>query len=398
MVHDYGGYPFIVQLSRELANRGHTLLHVTAAGFRRPKGPTERRNGDPPSLSLASVTLDEPLRPDGWRRIAQERRYGRLLTRQIDAFRPAVVISANSPLYVQAAASANAHAIGAASVIWVQDLHSVAITRILRRRGRVVGSLIGAWFGRMERRLLQEADAIVAISSTYLPTIADAGVPIERVDVIENWAPLTDGPPPPSENSWSRAHGLGGRPVLMYTGTLALKHNPSLLLDLARGVPGAEVVVVSEGLGADWLKVNGGGVENLRILPFQPYDQVADMLASADVLVAVLEQDASTFSVPSKILTYLAAGRPILAAMPSDNPAAGAIKQVGAGTVVDPVDHPGLVSAARALLADRDRLRSAGEAARAYAVSHFPIEPVADRFEQVIASALQRRAGTMKGR
>jgi colanic acid biosynthesis glycosyl transferase WcaI len=392
-VHDFGGYPFIVQLSRELARRGHEVVHLYADGFRRPKGPMERRANDPPNLSIAAVALNEPLRPGGWRRVTQERRYGRRLADRIEAFRPAVVLSANSPLYVQAAASSKAHAIGAASVIWVQDLHSVAITRILRRRGRVLGSLIGAWFGRLERRLLQQADAIVVISSTYLPTISEAGVSVDRVDVIENWAPLDDGPKPSHTNSWSVAQGLQERAVLMYTGTLALKHDPSLLLDLARGVPGAEVVVVSEGRGADWLRANGGGVENLRILPFQPYDQVAEMLASADVLLAVLEPDASAFSVPSKILTYLAAGRPILAAMPSENPAAQAIEQVGAGTVVGPGDAAGLAAAARAMLSDRDRLRSAGEAARAYAVSHFAIEPIADRFEQVLASAQQRHAG-----
>ena len=41
------------------------------------------------------------------------------------------------------------------------------------------------------------------------------------------------------------------------------------------------------------------------------------MLASADVLVALLETDAGAFSVPSKVLTSLSAGRPILAAIPA---------------------------------------------------------------------------------
>ncbi|HEY8951997.1 MAG TPA: glycosyltransferase family 4 protein, partial [Candidatus Dormibacteraeota bacterium] len=392
------GYPFIVQLSRELARRGYDVLHVSAGGFRRPKGPMERRADDPPNLSIATVTLNEPLRPGGWRRVTQERRYGRLLADRIGGFRPRIVVSANAPLYVEAAAAAKAHAIGASSVVWLQDLHSVAIAHITGRRVRILGSLIGSWFGRIERRLLREADGVVAISSTYLQTIADTGVSMEQVDVIENWAPLDDGPPSPKMNSWSLAHGLHDRPVLMYAGTLALKHNPNLLLELARGVPEATVAVVSEGPGADWLRANGGGAENLRILPFQPYDQVADMLASADVLLAVLEPDASTFSVPSKILTYLAAGRPILAAMPSENPGAQAIDQAGAGTVVDPGDPRGLAAAARRLLADSDRLRSAGEAARAYAVSRFAIAPIADRFEEVFASAMDRHAGVLNSR
>lgn len=392
LVHDFGGYPFILQLSRELACRGHTVLHISAGGFRKPKGPMEHREDDPPGLTLATLTLDEPLRPSGWRRIAQERRYARLLGQRIDAFRPEVVISANSPLYVHLAASRWTHANGAAYILWLQDLHSVAIARITGRRVRLLGSLIGGWFARLERRLLREADGVVAISSTYLPAIAELGVSMEKVEVIENWAPLEEGEPPSKANQWSRAHGLHDRPVLMYAGTLALKHDPGLLLDLARGVPEATLAVVSEGPGAAWLQANSGGVENLRVLPFQPYGQVAEMLASADLLLAILEPDASTFSVPSKVLTYFAAGRTILAAMPGDNPAARAIEQTGAGTVVDAGDAARLVAAAHALLANPKRRREAGEAARAYALANFAIAPIADRFEAVIAARQRRSA------
>jgi colanic acid biosynthesis glycosyl transferase WcaI len=386
LIHDYGGYPFIVQLSRELASRGHQVLHLYADGFRKPKGPMERRAADPPTLSLAPITLNEPLRGAGWRRITQERRYGRLLRDRIGAFRPQVVLSANAPLEVQAAAAANAHAIGAASIVWLQDLHSVAITRITGRRVRVLGSLIGARYGRMERRLLCDADGVVAISSTYLPMVARFGVPMDKVSVIENWAPVDEGPPAPKQNPWSLAQGLHDRPVLLYAGTLALKHNPELLLELALRVPGASVVVVSDGSGADWLRAHVDSVNNLRVLPFQPYASVADMLASADVLLAVLEHDASTFSVPSKVMTYFAAGRAVLAAIPINNPAAKAIEHAGAGMVVDPGDVEGLAAAARALLADPARLASAGEAAHRYARANFAIGPIADRFEAVIES------------
>jgi colanic acid biosynthesis glycosyl transferase WcaI len=386
LVHDYGGYPFIVQLSRELARRNYEVLHLCAGGFRRAKGPMERRTDDPPSLSIASVTLNEPLMSGGWRRISQERRYARLLVERIESFRPQLVLSANSPLYVQAAAAAMAQTIGAANVIWLQDLHSVAISRITGRRIRFVGSLIGAWFRRLERQLLLESDGIVAISPAFLPVMTKWGIPRGKVEVIENWAPIDD-TPGAKANAWSREHHLDDRRVLLYAGTLALKHNPQLLLELALGAPEAMVVVASEGSGADWLRAQHSRAENLVVLPFQRYEQLSDMLAAADVLVAVLEDDASIFSAPSKVLTYLAAGRPILAALPIDNPSARAIEAARAGTVVDPGDPHALASAARALLADTDRMTSLGQAARSYAQANFEIGPIADRFEAALVSA-----------
>ena len=55
---------------------------------------------------------------------------------------------------------------------------------------------------------------------------------------------------------------------------------------------------------------------SLRCLGFQPFEVLPDVLGSADVLVAILEPDAGVFSVPSKVLSYFCAGRPVLLAVP----------------------------------------------------------------------------------
>ncbi len=397
VVHDYGGFPFVVELARELAARGNEVLHLHAAGFRKPKGPVERLATDPPSLLLEPITLAEPLHRGGMRRIPQERRYGRLLADRIGAYRPDVVISANSPLDVEAAAQAGAHAVGAASVFWLQDLYSVAISRIIGRRLRLAGTLVGARFRRLERSILRGAEAVVPISPAFAPTLSAWGIPSDNVTVIENWAPLTGDAPPPRLNAWSQHHGLADRQVIMYAGTLALKHNPRLLLSLAEGLPTAMVVVVSEGPGASWLTQNGRGQANLRVLPFQPYDQVDLMLASSDLLVAVLEPDASSFSAPSKILTYLAAARPILAAMPDDNPAAMAVRRAQAGRVVGPEPGP-LLEAAREMLSDAGELQRTGASGHAHARRAFQIASIADRFEQVLQWAVDRKSGSVRRR
>jgi glycosyltransferase involved in cell wall biosynthesis len=395
VVHDYGGYPFIVQLSRALANRGHEVLHLFADGFRHPKGEMGLHPADAQTLSIDPVRLSEAIRRSGFQRISQERRYARLLSEHVKAFRPDLVISANSPLDVQARTAASARQTGAAFVFWLQDLHSVAISRILGRRLRILGTLIGARFARLEQRLLRESDAIVAISADYVPIVHSWGVPVDKVSVIENWAPLDDPPDEARTDAWAARNGIHGHPVVMYAGTLALKHNPGLLLELARGLPQADVVVAAEGPGADWLRANGGGVGNLHLIPLQPYSSLDEMLGSADLLVAVLEPDASTFSVPSKVLTYLAAGRAILAAMPDTNAAAEVIVRAQAGVVVNPQDSASLVAAARQLLEDPEQLRTAGAAGRAFARATFEIERITDRFEAIFYETLDRKSDSL---
>jgi glycosyltransferase involved in cell wall biosynthesis len=293
---------------------------------------------------------------------------------------------------VQDAAIRQTHAIGAAFVFWLQDLHSVAISRILGRRYPVVGSLIGERFSRLEQRLLRHADAVVVTADDYLETLGRWGLPMENIEVIENWAPLEE--MPPQNNAWSAANGLDAGAVVLYAGTLALKHNPALLLDLAKGLSNATIVVAAEGPGADWLRKHATGVANLRIFGLQPYGDVPSMLATADLLVAILEPDASTFSAPSKVLTYLAAGRAVVAAIPAGNAAARLIIRTGAGLVVEPGDNVGLVAAARQLLADPQAMASRGAAGRAYAEQAFDIVPIADRFETTLARAIGSKADT----
>jgi glycosyltransferase involved in cell wall biosynthesis len=174
--------------------------------------------------------------------------------------------------------------------------------------------------------------------------------------------------------------------VLLYSGTLGLKHDAGLLLELADGLPEAEVVVASEGLGADWLAERPR--ENLQLLGFQPYDELPDMLGAGDVLLVILERAAGTFAVPSKVLSYLCAGRPLLASLPADNLAARVVESSGGGLLVEPDDAGGLVEGARRLLADDELRARLGAAGRAYAERTFDIGAIADRFEKVLESAV----------
>lgn len=385
VVHDYGGYGFPLQLARALAARGHDVLHLHAAGFRSPRGAMARRTTDPPNFRVDGVELDERSQQNNFvRRVGQERRYGKVLAGRIESFAPDVVISANTPPTAQAIAAGAAHGAGAGFVTWIQDLYSVAIRRIVGRRAAFIGRLAAARFERLERRILLESEGVVAITSAFRPILERWHIPEERISVIENWAPMDELTVTPKANAWSEAHRLSDMPVLMYAGTLGRKHDPSLLVSLAAGLPDAKVVVIAEGAGAQWLARGASRVENLVLLPLQPPDQMSEVLASADVLLALLEPDAGEFSVPSKVLTYFLADRAILASMPSQNLAAELISRTGAGRVVDPAQRQEFVATAQALLDDPAARAAMGSAGRAYAASAFDIGTITDRFEAVL--------------
>ena len=391
LVHDYAGHPFQVQLSRALARRGHEVLHLHFSGFQTPKGPLTPRPDDPPTFRVTGLDIGQPFEKYRFlRRVWQERRYGRVLASEIRSFRPDVVISGNSPLDVQAAARQATMRVGGRFIFWMQDIYSIAIERVLRRRLPAIGAVIAARFTRMERALARGSDGVVAITEDFVPVLVKWGVAKERIAVVPNWAPADDLRRLPKDNPWAKEHRLARERVALYGGTLGLKHNPALLLELAdalRGDVDARVVVVSEGLGADWLRARVSGRTNLLILPFQPFERLAEVIATGDVLLAILEPDAGVFSVPSKVLTYLTAGRAIVAAIPAENLAARTIRDAGAGVVVDPTDSAGFASATRQLLADAAGRVAAGGRASAYATATFDIERITSRFEEILSLA-----------
>jgi glycosyltransferase involved in cell wall biosynthesis len=108
--------------------------------------------------------------------------------------------------------------------------------------------------------------------------------------------------------------------------------------------------------------------------------------AAADVLVTILEPDAGVFSVPSKVLTYLCAGRALLCAISMENLAARIVAESGAGLVVHPGDTPGFLDAAARLLEDGVLRDTCAEKARRYAEKNFDIGEIAQRFEKILFS------------
>ena len=247
-----------------------------------------------------------------------------------------------------------------------------------------------AWVAdRCEALVARSAGAVVAISDTFTDRLAAWGVPRARIHVVPNWAAIDEMPTRPRDNEWARAHGVAGGPVLMYAGTLGLKHDPSVLLSLASAAPpGTHTVVVSQGLGREWLETKRQDAPGLILLDYQPYEQLPDMLASADVLIVVLERDASRYSVPSKVLNYLCAGRPILGLLPSNNAVAQTIRSAGAGLVVEPGDLDATSAALNSILADSVVSEDMGRAARQYAERTFDVRSVADQFEAVLNDVL----------
>jgi len=380
-----------MQLSRELARVGHQVTHVYPIGLQGPKGRLERSESDSARLEIRGIPLDRGFRKySPWRRLAAQRRYARDLGKLVSEGRFDVVLSGNTPIDVQFALLRHCRRNGVGFVHWIQDVYCKALEFFLRRRIGAFAAPLSLPFFVMERWVALRSDANVAIAPAFTDVLSGWGVPPEKTAVLENWAPLDEMQPLPRRNAWSREHGLDSRVVFLYSGTLGMKHRPDLLYQLAEWLDSScSIVVISEGPGREYLE-NMPKRENLLLLDFQAYERVPEVMASADVLLATLEADAGQFAVPSKVLSYLCAGRALLLAAPRSNLAASIVERSGAGLVVDPDSPAAWIEAARRLASDACLRASLGASARRYAENEFEISRIAARFEEVLERACPR--------
>jgi glycosyltransferase involved in cell wall biosynthesis len=317
-------------------------------------------------------------------RLKSEREYGRHLADLIHRSRPDVVLTANGPLLSQSMMARVSRDIGAPFIFWIQDLYGPAAEHALQGRyPRLVAHWASLPFKQIERRLLRKSDQVITIGENLTQAARDAGVQKDRLHQIGNWTDPNKVRPTLRNNEWARRQGLMGVITFGYAGTLGMKHPYAVLRDLAEPRDSkCRVFVISEGLGADWLRDQQS--ESLTVLDFQPEDEMNVVLGSMDVAVLLLGDEASLYSVPSKFYTYVCAGKAILGLVPRHSEVAHLVEGAGCGLVVEPEDAPGISRAVQRFVTDAPFRQVCGENARRWAERHLSAREKVDAVESVI--------------
>lgn len=387
LVQDFSGHPFQAELSRELAALGHRVVHAYCGGVTTGKGNLERSPSDPPTLSFMDISSEPFERYSTVGRLRSEYQYGRRYAAAIRSLRPTTVISSNAPLIAQTLAWRACARTGASRFFWLQDFLGRGVRLVLSKRSALVGSTLGRAFESLETSLLRRSTGIIVIADDFLDELAVRRVRVPAL-VVENWAPLDEIRTGSKPNDWSTSMGLDGFRVALYSGTLGLKHDPDHLVEVARRLDAdnERLVVISEGLGRDHLEKAKAAerLDAMVLTDFVPYSAFNDVLSTADVCIVLLEDDAGTFSVPSKVLSYLAAGRAVVGAMPAANLATRTIARAGAGIVVTPGSYEEFADGVVSLLRDPAATQRMGVDARQYAEQAFDASAIAGRVSDFV--------------
>ena len=223
-------------------------------------------------------------------------------------------------------------------VPWIADQRDSLVLNADRRFERKTVQAKEKALERVVRLVANNADAIVAVSEAIADELRGFD-PSGPVRVIPNGCDFDD--------FAGLEYTPGDRFRITHTGSFFGQRNPRAFLS-ALASSGLDDVVARfvgdfRSVDREWVEELDLG-DRLELLDYLPHRRALELQRDSEANLLLLPEAAGRGKVvPSgKIFEYLAAERPILAAVPTDGAAAKLVRETGAGIVVGPEDEKGI--------------------------------------------------------
>jgi glycosyltransferase involved in cell wall biosynthesis len=224
-------------------------------------------------------------------------------------------------------------------LMWVLDLWPDSLTAA----GGIRSPKILGMVDHLVRFIYKQCDRILLSSEGFKSSVIARGVELDRLRYFPNWVePLGD---VPQHLALNLPQGFR----IVFTGNIGVSQDFETILSTAERLKEVEDIhwiIVGDGRQLEWVRLQVQqrdlaacfhlmGRFPLEAMPY--FFEVADAL-----LVTLKPEPAFALTIPGKVQSYMASGKPILAAL--DGEGARLIQYAGAGYVVSPGDSEGLMN------------------------------------------------------
>ena len=257
----------------------------------------------------------------------------------------AVLIYEPSPVTVGLPGLLMARLKKAPALFWAQDLWPDTLEAMGFSRAGLVVRCAGWLSDFIHRR----CDRVMVQSKAFVPRLEARGTPPSRIAYLPNWAESFYRPPDPGKNIPDPMADIPGFRIV-FAGNIGSAQSICTIIEAAlqlRQNADLHWVVLGDGNMKEWLsteiaKQNLGG--QIHLLGQRPAEEMPAYFAHADALLVTLRADTVfTLTIPSKIQSYLACAKPVVAAINGEG--AAVLQESGAGLVCSAEDGTGLAEA-----------------------------------------------------
>lgn len=348
-------------------------------------GLTEERNGV--LIVRSRAYIPNPVTP--LKRILHEASFvAGVFLRGLLRDRPDVMLVVSPPLGLTAPAILLSRMWGVPYVYDVEDLQpdSAGDLKMLPR-----------WTVRLlynvERAAYRHARLVTTLTPSMRQRLIAKGLAEDKVELLE---PRMDESLtnllPEEDDAIRRKYDLGDRFLVTHSGNMGVKQGLDVILEaalLGRADNSRLFLCVGDGVECERIKHRATelNLSNLRFLPVLDEKDFRGLMAASGICLVTQQHSVSEIAFPSKIVTYLTAGRPVVASVNPECEVAHVIRESGAGNVVAAEDPQALLDAVDTLR--RDGLQKAGENAREYASARWSSARVLGELERCLAAAAE---------
>ena len=233
--------------------------------------------------------------------------------------RPDVVVASTFPPVLAAwMASIAARLVGTKFVYHLQDIHP----EISEISGGFLGKPIPSRFLRwLDNQTLKRSAAIVVLSSDMASTLQSRDINPLPICVINNMAltafdNVSDNPP-------VQYRKPVGNKRIVYAGNMGRFQNLEPIVEGISQVldkfPNLDLLLLGDGVLLSTLKARWEGNPQVVFCPFLPYPVAKQLISESDIGLVSLSTGICKVAFPSKIVSYLDLGVPVLAVVEPDS-------------------------------------------------------------------------------
>ncbi|MGD0784501.1 MAG: glycosyltransferase family 4 protein [Sedimentisphaerales bacterium] len=312
--------------------------------------------------------------------------YFSITARRIERHDIALVYSPPLPLgFVGISLTKN----GTPFIFNVQDLfpQSAIDLKILKNRFLI------HFFKYLEKKICDYAKHITVHSTGNKDYIVTIGIDGKKTTVVPNWIDTDYLQPGKKYNVFSQKYNLQDKFVVSFAGVIGYSQDIDVILDAANLIREKKdilILIVGDGVEKSRLekKANEMNLKNILFIPMQSRDVYSQVLHCSDICLSALKKEVLTPVVPSKMLSIMAAGKPLIACMNLKGDASKIVEQAQCGFVFPAGDHKELAMAILKLYTAPELREQYGKNGRCYCVENFSLNVCADKYIQLFKQIL----------
>jgi colanic acid biosynthesis glycosyl transferase WcaI len=305
--------------------------------------------------------------------------------------KPDLVIASTPSLGGAVLGAEYARRCGVPLALVVQDL----VGQAAKQSGISGGARVAHLVATVERWAIARADVVAIVSERFRDQLAIYGIDESKIRLFPNWTHIAE-PTVAREAVRSEFGWSDDVFVALHAGNMGLKQGLGNIVEAARALTrrtDVRFVLCGDGNQRATLQDQARGLANVEFLDPVSDERYPDLLRAADVLLVNERPTVGDMALPSKLTSYFAAGRAVLAAVSLDGACAHEIaKTQGAARIVAPGEPGTLAQAVEELASDAEAAAAMARAGVRFAQDHLGSAAAANRARELVDDLL--RSGT----